>query len=63
MGSDGEQRAEEEQRDDVPCLADVGVDEQRARGLALIWLRLLCKQTKGRAVGWQSFSTVTFGLF
>ena len=40
MGSDGERRAEEEQRDDVPCLADVGVDEQRARGLALIWLRL-----------------------
>ncbi len=45
VGSDGERRAEE-QRNDVPCLADVGVDEQRGRGLALIWLGLLCKQSK-----------------
>ena len=52
VGSDGERRAEE-QRNDVPCLADVGVDEQRARGLALIWLRPLCKQTKRRA-GWRT---------
>lgn len=50
MGSGGERRAEE-QRDNVPCLADVGVDEQRARRLAIIWLCLLYKQTKRRAVG------------
>ncbi len=42
------ERCVEEQLDHVPCLGDVGVDEQKARGLAFIWFRLLCKQTKRR---------------